>query len=467
MLIKINNKLITRRRLIRGLSNGAMVTIGLPYLEYFLNAHGTAFADGSPFKPKFGIFFWGNGMDPSAWAPSQTGANWQSTVCLDPLVNAGLKSDISIVSGLTIESGGERGHHAGAARMLSGYPFTEQPAGGANYSSTFSTQSIDQLIADKLNSTSRLKSLEIGICPEVTGSEGSTLAYLSHNGPNNYNPADYSESSVFNKIFRNFSLAGGSSIKAADADPQVSRLIADVILADANDLKKKLSATDRQRLDQHLEHLFTLEQEVSSGNGSGGDSGGADMGSDLTACHKPNNPGNANTTDYAKKSSSMAKILAMALACDQTQVFTIHFSGSVGGTVIPGTTSSSFHDISHNEGASKPNIRKGTVFIMDQLAKFLKEMKSIDTGSGTLLDQVGLIATSDVSDGQAHSGNNMPIVIGGSCNGKLKTGLHINGGAQHTNKLLLSMIRAMGVNQSSLGVDGRGKQSQGLSEIES
>ena len=57
----------TRRNLLRGMMGGAAVTVGLPFLDCFLNTNGTALADGQALPVNFGTWFWGLGLNPGRW----------------------------------------------------------------------------------------------------------------------------------------------------------------------------------------------------------------------------------------------------------------------------------------------------------------------------------------------------------------------------------------------------------------
>ncbi len=55
----------TRRNVLRGMMGGAAVSVGLPFLDCFLNTNGTALAaTGAPLPVAFGTFFWGCGLNP-------------------------------------------------------------------------------------------------------------------------------------------------------------------------------------------------------------------------------------------------------------------------------------------------------------------------------------------------------------------------------------------------------------------
>ena len=64
---------LSRRRILRGMLGGAAVTVGLPFLDCFLNANGTALASGAPLPTCFGTWFWGLGLNPGRWEPKQIG----------------------------------------------------------------------------------------------------------------------------------------------------------------------------------------------------------------------------------------------------------------------------------------------------------------------------------------------------------------------------------------------------------
>ena len=66
-------KQISRRTVLRGMLGGAAVSVGLPLLDCFLNGNGTALAQGAPLPVRFGTWFWGCGMNPDRWVPSDGG----------------------------------------------------------------------------------------------------------------------------------------------------------------------------------------------------------------------------------------------------------------------------------------------------------------------------------------------------------------------------------------------------------
>jgi len=151
----------------------------------------------------------------------------------------------------------------------------------------------------------------------------------------------------------------------------------------------------------------------------------------------------------------MADLLAVAMSCDLSRVFSIQVSGSAAGPVFwqVGATRG-HHDLSHDGAATQEVIEDATVFTMEMLATLLQKLRDTPDGTGNLLDSMALLATSDHSDGAAHSVNDFPIVIAGRAGGALvHPGIHHRGDGQHTNQVLLALMRSIGVELTELGDD--------------
>jgi hypothetical protein len=77
-----------------------------------------------------------------------------------------------------------------------------------------------------------------------------------------------------------------------------------------------------------------------------------------------------------------------------------------------------------------------------------------------------LLATSECSRGQTHAFDEMPLVLAGGANGRLATGLHHRSfTGENVSHLMLTLLRAVGINAASYGVDA-GEVFDGLSAIE-
>jgi hypothetical protein len=71
-------------------------------------------------------------------------------------------------------------------------------------------------------------------------------------------------------------------------------------------------------------------------------------------------------------------------------------------------------------------IHKIDVFYAQQFAFLVKQLDSITEGDKTLLDNTATVWMQEMSDGNSHNLNNLPILQAGSCAGYFKVGQAIN-----------------------------------------
>jgi hypothetical protein len=411
-----------------------------------LDSHGRALADGTPLPKRFGVFFWGNGVRLAQFVPSATGANYPLSPALMPFSD--LRKYVSVVSGYNIKTGNERGHHAGCVGILSGAPMLSQDPKGAPYASTFSAPSIDQVVAASVGTSTRFRSLEIGISKSVSTSEGSTLRYLSHNGPDNANAPEYSPKALYTRLFGAGFTAPAETPKL---DPKLAlrRSVLSAVREDATTLRARLGKNDQRRIDQHFESIRALENQISSN---------AAAAPPPAACARLDEPADSTTKsdqNLVATNAAMSRLLAMSLACDQTRVFSTLFSGSVGGTSYPEIKiSGNHHSLTHDEGAGQPQVQAITTFIMERFAALLSALRDMPEGDGNLLDRCVILASSDVSEGQPHSIGDYPILVAGGGGGALAPGVHIRGKSGNASDVLLSLLKAMDLPLTEFGVKG-------------
>lgn len=449
---------LSRRTLLRGLFGGSVVTLGLPLLGPMLNDNGTALADGAPLAKRFGVFFWGNGRGVKAdrWTPTGTGTGWQPSVELSPL--ADVKDYVSVVTGLSARlPRSQRAHHNGAAAVLSGYDYLEQDAGNAAYRSTFGRPSIDQLAAATLGQDTPYRSLELGISERTAKGEGTTVRYLSHSGPDRPNPPEVNPQALFDRLFARSSEAQDSERAAQMRALRASVL--DGVLEELNDLEKRIGRADRVRLEQHTEHVRAIERRLQAS---------AERSARCAPTTRPDAwPIEEAREPLGERMQAMGELLALALSCDLTRVFSIQFSGSVGSTMFwQVNLERGHHQLSHEGEATQPQLEASTIFTMEQLASLLQTLRDTPDGDENLLDRTVILATSDSSNGSTHSVEDMPMVIAGRAGGALThPGVHHAAESGHTNQVLLSILRAVGVDIDAMG-EGDARQSSGIAAIE-
>jgi hypothetical protein len=461
---------MNRRTVLQGLFAGSAVSVGLPTLEAMLNANGTAYAQtGAPIPRRLGVFFWGNGVRLKFWTPS-TSPSWEPTPSLMPL--APVKEYVNVVSGMDIKIPRARVHHTGTIGILSGAPVVVQPRGSATYRSTFSKPSIDQIAAAELGKSTRFKSLELGISRRVRKDEGVTPQVLSHNGTNSGNPPSFEPREVFTRLFGGTlpppamagnSMTGPSALQKATA---MRRSVLDGIVQDIERMKMRVGSTDKRRLDQHFENVRAIERRLQAP-----ESMPAGQGPSRGGCAPGAAPGTFPNTPQGEQlepiTTAMSDLAALALACDQTRVFSLLFTGSISGTVFwPAGVRRGHHQLTHDEPGDQPQIQATTVFTMRMLAILLQKLKDTPEGAGNLLDSCAILATSDCSEGKSHSIRDYPILVAGRAGGFFKhPGVHHREVGGNTSTVLLSLLRSVGLSSTEVGAAG-GRATTGLSAIE-
>lgn len=449
----LKNRKLDRRTMLRGLLGGTAVSIALPPLEIFFNNSGNAYAIGGGFPTRFGLFFWGNGVLPQHWVPDGEGEGDEWTLSEQLAALKNVKQHVSVISGMSVKTGAQNNipHESGASGILTGSQWEGTDAGG-----TPLAPSVDQVIAAELGALTRFKSIEFGAEP----GEG-----YSWSGLNSRNPPESSPAALFERIF------GGSFRLPGDdvgPDPRLGqrRSVLDVVMEDAKALQARLGQTDRERLEQHLTSLRELEQRIDFIEKNP---------PNYEACNYPDEP----LSDYppiderpqmAEKHRAMTDIMIMALACDQTRVFSNFFSRPVNNILFlkPGETNANLghHQLTHDEPGDQPTVNEIVKIIVGEFAYMVERMSEIAEGDGTLLDNSAVLATTDCSLGRTHSLDDYPLVIAGRAGGNLKTDIHYRDPAgDNASKVILSLIRAVGVTAASFGVED-GETSDGLGVIE-
>lgn len=444
---------LARRTLLKGMLGGTAVSFGLPALEAMFDGNGEHLAYGAEIPKRFGVWFWGNGVRRAHWIPDATGPGWVAKSELQPLVNAGVQDYVSVISGLEVKTD-RHPHHSGMAAIMTGAKYYLVGPVRDTIVSSFALPSIDQVVAERWAASpatrAPYRSLEVGVCRFRGTDEGTTFQHLSHNGPNNVNPAEYEPLRLYERLF-------GMPLSAQKNAARATVL--DAVKQDLTTLKARLGAQDKLRLDQHTESVRSIEMRLALG---------------AAQCARPARP----APDYpepmghepiTEKNQVMSDLLAMALACDLTRVFSLLFSTAGCGTVFwnVGATNG-LHQINHDERAPgaepQPTVHAAVQYTMEQLGYFLAKLKSIPEGAGTLLDSCGILCTTELSEGFTHSNDEFPVLFAGKAGGALRSGIHARAPGGNTSTALLTMLRALGDPRPSFGTDA-GETSQVLSEL--
>jgi len=449
---------LNRRTMLRGFLGGGAIALALPPLEAMLNGNGDALADGKPLPRRFGTWLFGNGValenpfDPNnprlLWTPSGQGPDYTLSPQLMPL--ADLKEYVSVISNLQLRARHPeaRGHHTGVAGFFSGFPYIKLDPMGAVYSSKFGGPSIDQVAAAVIGHETFLPSIQLRISKRIVTSEGPTLNYLSHKGPDQPLQPIHNPQEVFEKIFSGF-------VPQDDPTKPLRLNALDAVAEDVKRLQMRVGTNDRQRLDAHLTSIEQLQKQIDA---------------IAPECTAPALPGETNSDHEGKEpldsvNKVMADLLVLAFQCDITRVASFQYTGSVGGTVFHMLGQShGHHHLSHDANANG-QIDASTVETVSAFAYLLRRLKETPEGDGNLLDNSCLLLGSDTASGLRHNDYNQPCIVAGRGGGTLThPGIHHDAQSANASDVLLSCVKTVAPEITQVG-GGNGLSNTPLSAI--
>ena len=438
----------TRRRILRGMMNGAAVTVAVPFLHCFLNNNGTARADGIPLPIRFGTWFWGLGMDHALFTPKTFGPNYELLGELASL--QGYRQHVNIYSNFDIPTDGrpQLCHYTGWVALRTG----EVPVD--NFA--LPRESIDVTIADAIGYSTRFPSLQLS----ATGNPATSYSFRSADA---INPPDVSPGDFYARIF-------GPDFKDPNApdfapDPHVlmRKSALSAVMEQSAGLRKTLGAEDAARLDEYFTATRALEKRLALQS---------EKQPPTPACRVPaaskDVPVGIDADVLATRHALMVDVLVLALACNQTKVFNIAYSEAGAQTTRAGAPRP-HHPQTHEEPKDidlgyQPGAAWFVTRAMESWAYLVKALADFKEGDSTLLERSLVYAHSDSQLAQIHSLKGTPMMTAGSAGKRIKTGIHVDGTGRLGTQVGLTALQAMGLKVSSWGANAM-KTAQSVSEV--
>ena len=390
------------RRLLLG---GAAVGVALPFFESLVPREARGQAATAP--KRFLSYMAPNGFDMEDFraapgtGPLTLGKMMSS---LEPL-----KNQLLVLTGLqNTKQDRPMGDHAGGIGSFATNRtviYTSQKMGGP---------SIDQVVADQVGSKTKLKSLELS--GEEGFSDGSCDSgypcaignHIAFDATGTPLPKLFDTAAIFDRLFMGFD-AGASAADAARR-AKYRKSVLDNVLGQATTLSGKLNATDKLKLDDVTRH------------------------------------------------SVLAELIGLAFQCNVTSVASLMWGNMTSNRNYAFIgASGGHHDISHyGEDAAKiAKLKVIGKWEMDQIAAMLTKLKSLPDSDGrTVLDNTLVFISSDISDGDAHNHDDMPVVLAGGGAG-FSMGRHVEYPEKpHFGQLFLSIANAFGSPITTFGEQG-------------
>jgi hypothetical protein len=449
----ITKKSVSRRTMLQGLG----ATLALPLLDAMIPAMAATRLTAAKPAVRLGFVYVPNGIIPKAWLPEKTGTGYQFLSTMQPLEP--YRDQMLVLSNLMQRGGRALGDGAGdharaGASWLTG--IHPKKTEGSDIIAGIST---DQIAARELGKITQLGSLEIGLEePNLAGGcdSGYSCAYtntVSWRAPTTPNPMEINPRAVFERMF-----GDGDS---TDAAARIKRMqedssILDFVREDVSRLQSGLGARDKSKLNEYLDGIRDIERRIQKAEEQS-----ATM--KLPVMERPS----AIPDEFEDHAKLMSDLMVIAYQTDMTRVVTFMMAreGSNRSYRSIGVADG-HHSVTHHQ--NDPDKIEKTMKI-DQLhtktfAYLIERLKATPDGDGSLLDHSMVLYGSSISDGNAHTHHDLPLVLVGGAAGQIKGGRHIRYAPETPmNNLLLSMLDKAGIPAEKFG-DATGEIDQ-LSDV--
>jgi Protein of unknown function (DUF1552) len=430
----ITRKKIPRRAVLRGMG----ATVALPFLDGML----PAFASQQESIARLSVVFAPNGVNVARWTPATEGAGFQLSPTLEPL--APFRDRLLVLSGLDNSIGdprpgeGETAPHerAGGVFLTSVHPLREGHVG----------ISVDQIAARELGRRTQLASLELGLhSNDIVGQceKSWSCAYihtLSWRTPTTPLPVEYRPRAVFERLFGD---NDSTDPAVRRARLQKDRSILDSVAEAAARLMKTVGPGDRARLGEYLAGMRDVERRIQRAE--------EQASRELPAVDRPAGV----PASFEEHATLMFDLQVLAFQSDLTRVITFMLGPEQSNRTYPEIgVPEVHHGLSHHQGDAGKLAKLAQIdaYHTKIFRYYLERLQATRDGDGSLLDRSTILFGRSMSDSNEHLLQNLPILVAGGSNGRLKGGRHLRypKGTPIAN-LYLTLLERVGVPLDSFG----------------
>ena len=362
------------------------------------------------------------GFYPPAFFPKESGKGYELPESITSLKPH--QEDFTLYSGL---DHGVKGGHFAMSSFLSGVRTADakgMPEGNIT---------VDQRAAETVAGATRFPSLTLG---SEDGIHGGCLMSWTRSGTRV--PPIRTPRELFRKLF--------VSDDAKSLSASMDRLdwkgsILDAVQGDAKSLQRHLGARDKEKLDEYFTSVRDVEKQI-------------ELHRKWASVPKPEaKMKEPKNTDFVSDLPVMYDLIALALQTDSTRIATLEIGGDFEASAFG--LNGGYHGLSHH--GQRPEAIAGLIkmerYQVEQFGKFLAKLKSIEDGSGTLLDHSMVLFGSGMGNANAHTNTNLPLILagGGFRHGEHKTYPAKGPDRQMLCNLYLSMLQRFGAEVETFG----------------
>ena len=431
----ITKRALPRRTVLRGLG----AAVALPLLDGMVPALSALSRTAARPTVRFGAVYVPNGMVMQNWTPAAAGPGLELTPTLTPL--APFRDRLLVLSGLnsTPPPGISGGAHSRASTKF----LTAEHPGAWNPDAV----SMDQIAARELGRHTPVASLELGL--EGANFAGScdsggfscafsyTISWASGSTPL---PMEHNPRAVFERLFGD---NDSTDPAARRARRKAQRSILDSVQEDVARLRRDLGAADRRKVGAYLDAVRDVERRIAIAERQGDD--------DLPLLERPLGV----PATFAEHAGLMYDLQLLAWQTDRTRVTTFMSGHELSGrTYREIDVPDAHHPLSHHRNVPEAlaKLTKINTYHTTLFASFLEKLAATPDGDGSLLDHAMILYGAGMSDSNAHSPYNLPVLLAGGGAGRLRGDRHLvyPSGTPLAN-LHVSLLDKLGVDVDRIG----------------
>jgi hypothetical protein len=401
----ITKRSLSRRTMLRGMG----ATLALPFLDAMVPAATALAKTAAQPAPRFGAVFVPMGERPSHWTPATTGAGFEFSPILKPIER--FRDSLVVVSNLDRPPGGT--HAVSTSTWLTGAAPKRTEA-----EDFYAGISLDQVAAGLIGKDTVFPSIEIATEDQAgyigACDVGYSCAYMSTiawKGPTTPLPMEINPRVIFERMF-------GRPGTPEDrlARMRADQSILDSVRQDVASLQRGLGARDRGRLTEYLDHVREIEARIQRAERQA-----------TTEIKVPEAPIGVPVS-FEEHVGVMFELMAVAYEADLTRVFTFMMNREASQVVFPNLgINEPWHHTSHhgNEPEKLAALVKINTWQIELFGRFLDRLQSTPDGDGSLLDHSMILWGSGMSDSNTHSALDVPLLLAGKGNGRMKGDRHL------------------------------------------
>lgn len=360
------------------------------------------------------------------WFPSKTGQEFEFNKSTEPF--SPFRHQLSFLGGLHHPSGPKCDPHVCSDMWLTGAPLHNPKPG------TYNTVSLDQVVAQHTKKDCRQPSLVLSIDAGV--------GFLSRTGTISYNlkgnpiPAENNPRRLFDRLFRN----NHDSLQKQRAQLKRRIRLTDAVLENSKALNRRLSKSDRDKMQQYLTSLDEVESRLWA----------SQKWIDVPLKRQDYSHLDLDVTNESQPSAyyrNMFDLIALAFDADITRsvAFMLNREDGMGiSDTFPLKLGlqKTHHQLSHaKDKPGQVDFAKYDLFLCEQIAYFFARLSEYHDPSGPILDNSIVLYGSGAST--THTSWNLPTLLAGGSNMGLQHGTYWRQENARLSDLYLNILQSM------------------------